>query len=202
MKHPREVDLYLQPCQLRFLEQPIQSRVGETCLTVASSDVGVNATMKILDGLKAGRPAPVVEEGDPLELIRDAAPGEYVALMIFGDPTDALLAAVGEFRRTLQDAVGLATTFGLGPRFLHSTGQLHKGGPENGLFLQMVVPEEDLPIPGRGFGFQTLMAAQAAGDLDALRQAGRRAVRFGGGDPVRALRGRELGGDPERVAAP
>jgi hypothetical protein len=67
---------------------------------------------------------------------------------------------------------------GLGPRYLHSTGQLHKGGPDNGLFVQVVDDlGEELPIPGKPFGFRTLIAAQAAGDFEALKERGRRIVR-------------------------
>ena len=67
---------------------------------------------------------------------------------------------------------------GLGPRYLHSTGQLHKGGPDTGLFIQVVDdPGEELPIPGKPYGFRQLIAAQAEGDFEALRERGRRIVR-------------------------
>ena len=67
---------------------------------------------------------------------------------------------------------------GLGPRYLHSTGQLHKGGPDTGLFVQVVDDlGDDLKIPGRPYGFKTLIAAQALGDFEALRERGRRIVR-------------------------
>ena len=69
-------------------------------------------------------------------------------------------------------------TLGLGPRYLHSTGQLHKGGPNTGLFVQVVDETGDeVPIPGRDFGFGRLIRAQAAGDLAALEERGRRVVR-------------------------
>ena len=70
-------------------------------------------------------------------------------------------------------------THNLGPRYLHSTGQLHKGGPNTVLALQVVdgLGEEDMPIPGRDFGFRALIAAQAAGDLDSLKERGRRVCR-------------------------
>ena len=72
----------------------------------------------------------------------------------------------------------MATTFGFGPRFLHSTGQLHKGGPQVGCFIQVVDPDPgDLPIPGKAFGFGTLIRAQAIGDLQALRGRGRPVAR-------------------------
>jgi hypothetical protein len=73
----------------------------------------------------------------------------------------------------------LATTLGFGPRFLHSTGQLHKGGPAHGIFLQITAaPEKDLPIPGEGMTFGTLERAQALGDLETLRMRGRRVLRM------------------------
>jgi hypothetical protein len=72
----------------------------------------------------------------------------------------------------------VATTVGIGPRFLHSTGQLHKGGPPTGVFLQVLGDDpDDLAIPGRDLGFATLKQAQAAGDLQALQDRGLRAGR-------------------------
>jgi hypothetical protein len=72
----------------------------------------------------------------------------------------------------------VATTIGFGPRFLHSTGQLHKGGPDTGVFLQVTAePAASVPIPGKPYGFGEVVAAQAAGDLAALKSRGRRALR-------------------------
>jgi transaldolase / glucose-6-phosphate isomerase len=109
-------------------------------------------------------------------------PGDYLALMAYLPPTtenDARLAAI---RSRLRDRLGVATTLGYGPRFLHSTGQLHKGGPPRGHFLQIVgrAAEEDLSIPGEPFTFGRLEAAQAEGDLQALRTRGRPAIRIAG----------------------
>jgi hypothetical protein len=88
-------------------------------------------------------------------------------------PSGALDGAVAELRSVIRAATGAATTFGYGPRFLHSTGQLHKGGPRTGRFLQLVdTPARDAEIPGAGYSFGTLIAAQAAGDLEALRGHG------------------------------
>jgi hypothetical protein len=73
----------------------------------------------------------------------------------------------------------LATTFGYGPRYLHSMGQLHKGGPNTGLFIEITAdPRRDLPIPGEDYTFGTLVRAQALGDLQSLQQHGRRAIRL------------------------
>jgi hypothetical protein len=80
----------------------------------------------------------------------------------------------------LRDRLQVATTIGLGPRFLHSTGQLHKGGPPTGVFVQVVgdaAGVTTVPIPGKPYDFGTLERAQAAGDLITLRQRGRRAGR-------------------------
>ena len=78
----------------------------------------------------------------------------------------------------LRDARGVATTVGFGPRFLHSTGQAHKGGPDTGVFLQLTAdPVQDLPVPGRGYTFGLVEAAQARGDAAVLAQRGRRICR-------------------------
>jgi len=76
---------------------------------------------------------------------------------------------------------------GYGPRFLHSTGQLHKGGPDRALFIQLTVDDpEELPIPGEAYGFSTLKQAQALGDLASLQSTGRRVVRIHLGRDVAA----------------
>ena len=70
-------------------------------------------------------------------------------------------------------------THGYGPRYLHSTGQLHKGGPNTGLFLQVVDdPGDELEIPGKPFGFRRLIRAQASGDFESLKERGRRVARI------------------------
>lgn len=105
----------------------------------------------------------------------------YVALLAYVDADEALERAILDLRRELLEERGLTTTFGYGPRYLHSTGQLHKGGPADGLHVQLVDDPGDLPVP-EGVGFGPLIAAQAAGDLAALRAAGRRCVRIELGD--------------------
>jgi hypothetical protein len=73
----------------------------------------------------------------------------------------------------------LATTLGYGPRFLHSTGQLHKGGDDNGLFIQVAAQDpKDLEIPGAVYGFSALKTAQSLGDFQALKEHGLRALRL------------------------
>jgi hypothetical protein len=115
-------------------------------------------------------------EGDIDALLAQAGSGDYVAILAFIDP--AREAELEPLARRAEET-GAAVAVGLGPRYLHSTGQLHKGGPDNGLFVQVVDDlGEELEIPGRPYGFRTLIAAQAAGDFQALQERGRRIVRI------------------------
>jgi hypothetical protein len=108
-------------------------------------------------------------------LLAEARPGRYVAIQAFVDPDRE--PDLAPLERRARDT-GAAVSLGLGPRYLHSTGQLHKGGPDIGLFVQVVDDlGEELPIPGQKFGFRTLIAAQAAGDFEALQERGRKVVR-------------------------
>jgi transaldolase / glucose-6-phosphate isomerase len=121
---------------------------------------------------------PRERERDPGELLGTVEPGDYVAIQAFVPPSDETWEELQEARRRIGERLGVATTLGYGPRYLHSTGQLHKGGPDTGVFIQVFdEPKEDLPIPDREFTFGQLIAAQAAGDLAALRERGRRAGR-------------------------
>jgi transaldolase/glucose-6-phosphate isomerase len=106
-------------------------------------------------------------------------PGDYVGIHAYLTPLPDTAKALQEMRLTIRDHHKVATTVSFGPRFLHSTGQLHKGGPPTGVFLQLTCDDsEDTPIPGAGYGFGTLKAAQALGDLEALRAAGQRVIRL------------------------
>jgi len=111
--------------------------------------------------------------------ITTARSGDYLALLAYLAPTekhDRLLEAI---RDELRHATTRAVTLGYGPRFLHSTGQLHKGGPNKGVFIQITVENnEEIPIPGEPYDFMTLKRTQAQGDLQALQAKGRRVVRF------------------------
>lgn len=101
--------------------------------------------------------------------LRGAVQGGYIGIHAYLPRDENLDAAVRELRAELGQGTRLATTFGYGPRFLHSTGQLHKGGPNNGLFLQLVDrPREGVEIPGSEADFATLVRAQAGGDAEAL----------------------------------
>jgi transaldolase/glucose-6-phosphate isomerase len=113
-----------------------------------------------------------------------AGPGTYLGLQAYLPPSAAKDTALGSLQAELSRRTRFATTLGYGPRFLHSTGQLHKGGPPTGRFLQLLdSPADDLPVPETSYTFGTLIRAQAQGDREALRQRGRRVLRV------------ELGGD-------
>jgi transaldolase/glucose-6-phosphate isomerase len=104
---------------------------------------------------------------------------DYIALMAYLDRTEATDRHLTSIRRDIRDRLHLATTLGYGPRFLHSTGQLHKGGPPTGLFIQITEDySSDVPIPGETYTFAVLNRAQAIGDLKSLSARGRRAVRL------------------------
>jgi glucose-6-phosphate isomerase len=126
----------------------------------------------------AGGDIPPEPPGEIEEELASVRPGDYVAIQAFVDPRGETARRLRGVRERLRDRLGVATTLGLGPRYLHSTGQYHKGGPNTGVFLQVFEkPEEDRVVPGKDLTFGRLIAAQAAGDLAALRERGRRAAR-------------------------
>src|SRR5882724_5000970 len=111
--------------------------------------------------------------------LAQAVPGDYLAIQAYLTPTSEAWRILQEIRVALRDRLRIATTVGWGPRYLHSTGQMHKGGPTSGLFIQITGDDrEDLAIPGAGYGFSTLKAAQALGDLQSLRDGARRVIRL------------------------
>jgi hypothetical protein len=139
--------------------------------------------------LESGAIPEIPEAGDEelRALLADAGPPHYVAIMGFLAQSDELDIAIAELRETIRALTGATTTFGYGPRYLHSTGQLHKGGPPTGRFLQLVDdPRRDAEIPGADHTFGKLIAAQAAGDLQTLRGHGLPAerVKLGGESPA------------------
>ena len=156
----------------------------EFATAVAGHVLGINpfdqpdvqaAKDKTNEVLAAGEPD-VEPRGSVDELLAQAKESDYVCIQAFIDPAredelEPLLARAHE--------TGCVVTSGLGPRYLHSTGQLHKGGPNTGLFIQVVDETGDeLAIPGREFGFGRLIRSQAAGDFAALEERGRRAIRI------------------------
>jgi glucose-6-phosphate isomerase len=112
-------------------------------------------------------------------LLKQVNEGDYVAILAYLDRTSETEDAIERVRLLIRDRYRVATTTGFGPRFLHSTGQLHKGGPNSGVFIQVADAGRsvDLPIPGQPFTFGTLIDAQALGDLRSLRGRGRRVAR-------------------------
>jgi transaldolase / glucose-6-phosphate isomerase len=115
-------------------------------------------------------------EGSVDELLAQAREGDYIAVQAFVDPAEG--ERLHSFVTDIRKQTSCVVTFGLGPRYLHSTGQLHKGGAPIGCFLQVVDdPGEELAIPGKNFGFGRLIRAQAAGDYAALKERGRPVAR-------------------------
>jgi len=111
-------------------------------------------------------------------LITSVGPHEYVSLQAYVAPSAAVWAGLEAMRRDLSRRLHVATTAGYGPRFLYRTGQFHKGGPRDGVFIQLVADDErDALIPDQPFSFSVLKRAQADGDLRALRRKGLRALR-------------------------
>jgi transaldolase/glucose-6-phosphate isomerase len=108
----------------------------------------------------------------------EARSGDYVGLLAYVEMNAAHASELTAMRREIRDALGVATCVGFGPRFLHSTGQAYKGGPNSGLFVQITCADaKDLPVPGQKYTFGVVKAAQARGDFAVLVDRGRRAVR-------------------------
>ncbi|HEX6952491.1 MAG TPA: hypothetical protein VF124_06835 [Gaiellaceae bacterium] len=129
---------------------------------------------KTKEVLATGEEPELEPEGSIEELLAQAKEGDYLCVQAFVNPDVDL----GPLVDRLRQQSDLVVTHGYGPRYQHSTGQLHKGGPNTGLFLQVVDDQGDeLPIPGKPFGFRRLIRAQAAGDLETLKERGRRVAR-------------------------
>ena len=116
-------------------------------------------------------------------------PGDYIAFLNYIEETDEVDEQFQKIRTHLRDLTQCAVTIGYGPRFLHSTGQLHKGGPETGVFFQIIASDQvDFPIPGEPYTFSILKQAQALGDFEALQKRGRRVIGIDlGSDTPKAL---------------
>jgi transaldolase / glucose-6-phosphate isomerase len=150
-------------------------------------------TGKVLDQYAKEGKLPEAGDADDAglkALIDQLEPGKYLAIMAFAEPNDALEEAVNGLRSAVNGHRRTATTFGWGPRFLHSTGQFHKGGPKTGVFLQLIHDaDEDAEVPDAGYTFNTLKNAQAIGDLQTLRGHGLAAERVRlDGDAVEAFK--------------
>jgi transaldolase/glucose-6-phosphate isomerase len=145
-------------------EQPVLVTDGTLTVRADEKTVTALASATVLDAIRA-------------HLARAGA-GDYIALLDYIEETPENEAIIQATRTHLRDATRCATTTGYGPRFLHSTGQLHKGGPDTGVFIQVTAPDRtDLPIPGQPYTFSTLKQAQALGDFRSLASRGRRAIR-------------------------
>ncbi|HEV2172441.1 MAG TPA: glucose-6-phosphate isomerase [Nitrospira sp.] len=133
-----------------------------------------NNTNRVLSQLQATGSLPKQISTTPaqtaIQLKRLCRAGTYVAMLVFATPSAKLERALRSVRKTLISVYHVTTTAGYGPRYLHSTGQLHKGGPSRNVFLQLIERmHPDVPIPGKALTFGTLAQAQAAGDFEALR---------------------------------
>ena len=136
-------------------------------------------TERVLSQVTSSGKLPAMEASAPLgKLLAMSRQGDYLAIMAYIRQTPEADQAVDALRRNVTKRHGIATTMGYGPRFLHSTGQLHKGGTGSGLFLQLTAEHQnDLAIPDSLYTFGVLADAQAVGDLKALRASERRAIR-------------------------
>ncbi len=160
----------------------------EFATAVAGSILGINpfdqpdvqaGKDKTREILASGAEPDVAPRSSPEELFAQAREGDYVCIQAFVNPTAENEETVLALADRARAATGCVVTHGFGPRFQHSTGQLHKGGPPTGLFLQVVDDTGDeLPIPGQPFGFGKLIRAQAAGDYALLAERGRRLARI------------------------
>ncbi len=139
-----------------------------------------DATERVLKEYTTSGKLPQVETAlSPADLLAGAGKGKYLAIMAYVHQTSEVDRVLAEFRRKVVKRYNIATTLGYGPRFLHSTGQIHKGGPDTGLFLQITTDHEnDLPIPGEPYTFGIVAAAQVLGDLEALQSVGRSVARI------------------------
>ena len=164
----------------------------EFATAVAGSILGINpfdqpnvlqakeATAQVLRDYEATGTLPAIASSHSLpDLLAQATPGDYLAIMAYvpqDGPTDR---AIDELRRRVLERHRIATMTCYGPRYLHSTGQLHKRGPNTGLYVQIVAPHPvDLPVPGQPYTFSVLAEAQALGDFQVLQAIGRRAIRI------------------------
>jgi len=170
----------------------------ELAVAVSGAMLGVNpfeqpdvqaakqATDLVLREYRASGRLPWPEfAGSLTDLLAEASSRSYLAVLAYLPQTPQVEETLAEFRYQVVERYHIPTTIGYGPRYLHSTGQLHKGGPETGLFLQLTTKhEKDLSIPGRPYSFGILADAQALGDLRALQSLGRPVVRihFDNGD--------------------
>jgi len=152
-----------------------EGKLPEQSAVVSDGTLTIYADDQV--GVDAASEAPTVGDVLRRHLSRTKA-GDYVALLAYLEETRETEGAVQAIRGSLREATHCATTAGYGPRFLHSTGQLHKGGPDSGVFIQLTAPDRtDMEVPGETYSFSVLKEAQAQGDFESLLSHGRRAIR-------------------------
>ena len=138
-----------------------------------------DATERVLQEYTSSGRLPSVKTGSLAELTANAEKGKYLTILAYFRQTPETDRWLADLRRQITEKYGIATTLGYGPRYLHSTGQLHKGGPDTGMFLQFMVDHKsDIAIPGKPYSFGVVADAQALGDFQALRALGRNIVRI------------------------
>jgi glucose-6-phosphate isomerase len=139
-----------------------------------------DATKRLLKQYADSGKLPIAETGKSIStLLSQANEGDYFALMAYIQQTPETDSVLNGIRRKVLENYKLATTLGYGPRFLHSTGQLHKGGPNKGLFVQITSDRyEDIPVTGHPYSFGVMSNAESLGDLEALQKIGRRVIRL------------------------
>jgi len=139
----------------------------------------VNTERVLKEYVASGQLAEAETTGSLGDLLAGAETGKYLAIMAYLEQTPQVDNAINKLRQKVSERYWIATTFGYGPRYLHSTGQLHKGGPDKGLFLQLTAGhEKNLPIPGSPYTLATVADAQALGDFQALKALGHRVIRI------------------------
>ncbi|MFC2033255.1 glucose-6-phosphate isomerase [Chloroflexota bacterium] len=138
-----------------------------------------DATERVLQEYTVSGNLPQVEEGSLAGLLAQVEKGRYMAILAYLHQTPETDRLLTDLRRRIAEKYSIATTLGYGPRYLHSTGQLHKGGPDKGLFLQISANHgNDIDIPGKTYSFGIVAEAQALGDFQALHALGRHVARI------------------------
>ena len=185
-------DLAAEFFRWEFATAVAGSIIGVTPFDQPNVQAAKDATDSVLETVKQTGALPESSETQSfIEIMESLAPGDYVAIMTYVTQAPELDLALDGLRTAIVERYGVATTLGYGPRFLHSTGQLHKGGPNSGVFVQLTSDHTlDTQVPGMTLTFGVLVDAQALGDLLALQAAKRRTVRIDAGESAAgAVRG-------------
>jgi hypothetical protein len=168
------LDLGLEFQRWEYATQTLCEQIGVNAFDQPDVEEAKKLARAELAGAATSQAAPLATLS-PAELRNSARPGDYVAILAYVPPTPDVFARLQDLRAAWGRTLGCATTLGIGPRYLHSTGQLHKGGPNSGLFLVVTTDTpDDLPIPEMAWTFGELHRAQARGDVRALLARGRR----------------------------